>query len=382
MPQERIFSFQLIPSLVLGAWYFIQSRIRWGKYVAVQRVVRQSTLTAFLLILGFLGAGRSVSPPLTRKRLAVLSDRPLTSSSLLIKLKSILIYQKIQNVKTRHEGRNMDEKIIKEIVKEGYGKVAKQGGSCCGPGSSCCGSVNLVQDIGRKIGYSEEELKAAPEGANLGLGCGNPVALASLREGETVLDLGSGAGFDSFLAASKVGKSGKVIGVDMTPEMIEKARENAGKGNYTNVEFRLGEIEKLPVSNNSVDLVMSNCVINLSPDKAKVFQEAFRVLKPGGRMMISDIVLLSELPKFIKESVEAYIGCVSGAILKDEYLSKIKAAGFGETRVIDESIFPVEFITNDPMIKKTIEDLGLTSEEVEKAASSAVSIKVHAVKPK
>jgi ubiquinone/menaquinone biosynthesis C-methylase UbiE len=310
-----------------------------------------------------------------------MEDRPLTSSSQLIKLKTILIYQRIQNVKTRREGRNMDEKAIKEMVKEGYGKVARQGGSCCGSGSSCCGTADLVQNIGRKIGYSEEELRVAPEGANLGLGCGNPVALASLREGETVLDLGSGAGFDSFLAASKVGKSGKVIGVDMTPEMIEKARENAGKGNYTNVEFRLGEIEKLPVSNNSVDLVMSNCVINLSPDKAKVFQEALRVLKPGGRMMISDIVLLRELPKFIKESVEAYIGCVSGAILKDEYLAKIKSAGFEETRVIDESIFPVEFITNDPMIKKMIEDSGLTSEQVEKAATSAASIKVHAVKP-
>ena len=276
----------------------------------------------------------------------------------------------------------MDEKIIKDIVKEGYGKVAKQGGSCCGSGSSCCGSVGLVQEIGRKIGYSEEELEAAPEGANLGLGCGNPVALASLREGETVLDLGSGAGFDCFLAAASVGQSGKVIGVDMTPEMVEKARENARKGNYGNVEFRLGEIEKLPVNDNFVDLIMSNCVINLSPDKAKVFQEAFRVLKPGGRMMISDIVLLRELPKFIKESVEAYVGCVSGAILKDEYLAKIKAAGFEETGVIDESIFPVEFITNDPMIKKTIEDLGLTSEEVEKTASSVASIKVHAVKPK
>jgi len=274
----------------------------------------------------------------------------------------------------------MDEKIIKEIVKEGYGKVAKQGGSCCGPGSSCCGPGNQVQDISRKIGYSDEELKAVPEGANLGLGCGNPVALASLQEGETVLDLGSGAGFDCFLAAAQVGPTGKVIGVDMTPEMIEKARENARKGHYGNVEFRFGEIETLPVSDSSIDMIMSNCVINLSPNKAKVFQESFRVLKPGGRLMISDIVLLSELPKFIKDSIEAYIGCVSGAILKDEYLGSIEAAGFEQVRIVDQTLFPVEFLVNDPAVKKIIEGLGLKPEETKKVASSVVSIKVHAVK--
>jgi len=220
----------------------------------------------------------------------------------------------------------MDQKAIKAIVKQGYGKIAKQGSSCCVPANSCCGATDLAQDISQKIGYSEEELKAVPEGANLGLGCGNPVALASLREGETVVDLGSGAGFDCFLAANIVGKSGRVIGVDMTPEMIEKAKENAKNGNYKNVEFRLGEIEKLSVADNSTDLVMSNCVINLSPDKGNVFKEAFRVLKPSGRLMISDIVLLRELPKVIKESIEAYIGCLSGAIMKEEYLQKIEAA--------------------------------------------------------
>jgi SAM-dependent methyltransferase len=275
----------------------------------------------------------------------------------------------------------MERKGIKEIVKEGYGKIVKQRGSCCGPASSCCGSVDLAQDISKKIGYTEEELKAAPEGANLGLGCGNPVALASLHEGETVLDLGSGAGFDSFLAANKVGEKGKVIGVDMTPEMIEKAKENAEKSYYRNVEFRLGDIERLPVADGSVDVVMSNCVINLSPDKGKVFQEAFRVLKPGGRFMISDIVLSKELPKFIKDSIEAYIGCLSGAIMKDEYLQKIKVAGFQNVRVVDEILFPVELMANDPTSKRVTEDLALPAERVAEIGSSVASINVYGVKP-
>ena len=274
-----------------------------------------------------------------------------------------------------------DIKDIKEIVKEGYAKVAKQGSSCCGPGSSCCGSADLAEDISRRIGYSEEEIEGVPEGANLGLGCGNPVALASLREGDTVLDLGSGAGFDCFLAANKVGKKGKVIGVDMTPEMIEKAKENAKKSNYRNVEFRRGDIETLPVDDDSIDVVMSNCVINLSPDKAKVFKEAFRALKPGGRLTISDIVLLKELPGFVKESIEAYVGCVSGAILKSEYLQKIEAAGFRDVRVIEETAFPIELMANDPTAKGMMEKLGIGLDEARGVASSVVSIKVSAVKP-
>jgi SAM-dependent methyltransferase len=275
----------------------------------------------------------------------------------------------------------MNQKDIKEIVKEGYTKIAKQGSSCCGPTSSCCGGVDLAEDISSKIGYSEEEIKGVPAGSNLGLGCGNPVALASLQEGETVLDLGSGAGFDCFLAANKVGKKGKVIGVDMTPEMVEKAKENAKKSNYGNVEFRLGDIEKLPVGDGSIDAVMSNCVINLSPNKGKVFKESFRVLKPGGRLTISDIVLLQDLPDFIKKSIEAYIGCVSGAIMKDEYLQKMRSAGFRDVRVIDETAFPIELITNDPTAKGIIDNLGIGLNEARGVASSVVSIKVSAVKP-
>ena len=276
----------------------------------------------------------------------------------------------------------MENKQIKEVVREGYAKIAKQDSSCCAPVSSCCGSTDLAQDISKQIGYTDEELGVVPEGANLGLGCGNPVALASLRQGETVLDLGSGAGFDCFLAAEKVGEKGRVIGVDMTPEMIEKARENARTGNYGNVEFRLGEIENLPVADNAADVLISNCVINLVPDKRRVFKEAFRVLKPGGRLMISDIVLLKELPAFIKNSIEAYIGCISGAIMRDEYISAIEAAGFREVSIIDETSFPIEYMANDPTAKALIEGLNIPLEEVKEVASSLVSIKVNGVKPK
>jgi len=232
----------------------------------------------------------------------------------------------------------MKQEEIKKVVRERYASVAREEGSCFS--SSCCGSSE--KDISRRIGYDDEELTCVPEGANLGLGCGNPLALASLREGETLLDLGSGAGFDCFLAAKRVGAEGKVIGVDMTPDMIDRARNNARKGNYTNVEFRLGEIENLPAADNSVDVVISNCVINLAPDKGRVFKEAFRVLKPGGRMMISDIVLLKELPDFIRDSIDAYTGCVAGATKKDEYLEIIKNAGFKDVRVLDEKNFPID----------------------------------------
>lgn len=276
----------------------------------------------------------------------------------------------------------MKNENIKRIVKEGYAKIAKRKSPCCIPSDSCYESSGLADCISKKIGYSQEELEAIPEGANLGLGCGHPVALSSLREGETVLDLGCGAGLDCFLAAQRVGKSGRVIGVDMTPEMIEKAREHAEKGKFENVEFKLAEIEDLPLADDSVDVVISNCVINLSPDKKRVFREAFRVLKPGGRLMISDIVLLKEIPVSIKKSVEAYIGCVAGAILKDEYLSAIKDAGFQKVKIMDETSFPVDFLDNDPITHVIIENLKTSPEMVKEVASSVVSIKVSGTKSK
>jgi len=275
----------------------------------------------------------------------------------------------------------MKEDETRKIVREGYAKIAKQKSSCCAPVTSCCGPTDRAQEIGKKIGYTEEEMKAVPEGANLGLGCGNPVALASLKEGETVLDLGSGAGFDCFLASSKVGSMGRIIGVDMTPEMLEKARENARKGNYTNVEFRLGEIENLPAGDNSVDAVISNCVINLSPDKKRVFGETFRVLKPGGRLMVSDIVLLKELPDFIKNSIQAYVGCVAGAMIKDEYLKTVREAGFHDVKIIDETAFPAELMISDPIAKEIIEKLEIEPKKVGEIANTVLSIKVHGVKP-
>lgn len=270
----------------------------------------------------------------------------------------------------------MKDEKLKKVVREGYAKIAKQDNSC-----ACCGSNDLAQAISQKIGYTEEELKKVPEGTDLGLGCGNPVALASLREGETVLDLGSGAGLDCFLAANKVGKDGKVIGVDMTPEMVDRARENIKKGEYENIEFRLGEIENLPVANNSVNVIISNCVINLSPDKRRVFQEAFRVLKPGGRLMISDIVLLKELPHFLLNSLEAYVGCVAGASMKDEYLETIKAAGFNEVRLVEETSFPIEYFVSDPTAQEIIKNSKVPTQKVKEVFNSVVSVKVYGLKP-
>jgi arsenite methyltransferase len=274
----------------------------------------------------------------------------------------------------------MKEAKVKKIVRNRYAKVAKTSGSCCASRVSCCSAPPSSDQVSKLVGYSHEEMSSVPEGANLGLGCGNPTALASLKEGECVLDLGSGAGFDCFLAAKKVGKQGKVIGVDMTPEMLDKARSNAAKGKYANVEFRLGEIENLPVADNSVDVIISNCVINLAPNKKRVFEEAFRVLAPNGRIMVSDIVLLKPLPEAVQESVEAYAGCIAGAEMKDKYLDLIRQAGFKDVQVIEEKTYPLEFIVSEDAFKGAIDRLDMPKEELKATANSVVSIKVSAVK--
>jgi len=282
----------------------------------------------------------------------------------------------------KHEDKGMKDEKVKKIVREGYAKIAKKETSCCAATSAPCScSTPTSEEISRRIGYSKEETESVPEGANLCLGCGNPVALASLKEGETVLDLGSGAGFDCFLAAGRVGENGKVIGVDMTAEMIDKARENAKKGRYRNVEFRLGEIENLPVADGTVDAVISNCVINLSPDKKRVFEEAFRVLKPGGRLMVSDIVLSKQLPVIIKNNVQAYVGCLSGAEVKNKYLKMIEDAGFQEVEVIEEDFFPIENMLNDPTAQAILKIAEIPAEEFQKIANTVASVKVSAVKP-
>jgi arsenite methyltransferase len=277
----------------------------------------------------------------------------------------------------------MKEHDIRKMVRKGYAEIATQ--KKCGCGSqktSCCGGTNQAETISKNVGYSDKDIKSVPDGANLGLGCGNPVALASLKKGEIVLDLGSGAGFDCFLAAQKVGPNGKVIGVDMTPEMLEKARGNAEKNGYTNVEFRLGEIEHLPVADNTVDVIISNCVINLSPDKKTVFQEALRVLKPGGRLMVSDIVLLEKLPEEIKKSVTAYIGCVSGAELKDTYIETIQKAGFKDITIVDETVYPIDTIVQDEATQTIIKKERISEEKLKSMSSTVVSIKVEAKKPR
>ena len=277
----------------------------------------------------------------------------------------------------------MKEEKVKKMVREGYAKIAKKETPCCTETRVPCGcSAPTSEEISQKIGYSNEDMSSVPEGANLGLGCGNPTALVTLKEGETVLDLGSGGGFDCFLAANRVGKNGKIIGVDMTPEMLDRARENARKSKYKNVEFRLGEIENLPVADNTVDVIISNCVINLSPDKKRVFEEAFRVLKPHGRLMISDIVLLKELPEAIRKNVEAYIGCVSGAELKEKYLQLIKDAGFENVEIVQEKYFPIEFVINDPTATAIIKKSKVSTEKLKEYANSVASVAVCGIKPK
>lgn len=271
----------------------------------------------------------------------------------------------------------MKQDNIKKAVRERYGAIAeRQSISCCGGDSSsggCGGSESL--------GYSEVDLVELPEGADLGLGCGNPTALADIKEGEVVLDLGSGAGIDCFIAAKMVGETGRVIGVDMTPEMLEKARTNAQTGEYKNVEFRLGEIEHLPVEDNSVDLIISNCVINLIPDKQQTFREMLRVLKPGGRFMVSDIVLTKPLPEALANDLLAYVGCISGAILLGDYLEQIEAVGFENIQANRENGDLVEVWLSDPSSEAILESAKITEAEARDASSDVLSAKISAVKP-
>ncbi|MFQ6037827.1 MAG: arsenite methyltransferase [Candidatus Aminicenantales bacterium] len=260
---------------------------------------------------------------------------------------------------------------IKDLIRKSYGRIATQGTPCCAPEvsghpGSCCPDSGPVL-----AGYKASDLEGLPEGLNLGLGCGHPVALASLQKGETVLDLGSGPGLDCLLAAREVGEAGKVIGVDMTPEMVERARGFAQKGAFPNVEFRLGDIENLPLEADCVDVVLSNCVINLAADKKRVFSEAYRVLKPRGRLVISDIVLDASLPEPVRESQRAYVACVAGALLKDDYLAALEAAGFRGVRILAEKPFALSF-PSDPGKKP----------QREKITVSLISLSLKAHKPK
>lgn len=247
----------------------------------------------------------------------------------------------------------MDRSKTREFLRKAYASIAQSESSC---GCSC--GTGAASDLASAIGYSVEEIKKVPDGSNLGLGCGNPSALAGLARGEVVLDLGSGAGFDCFLASSRVGREGHVIGVDMTPEMVEKARANAVKHGDVNVEFRLGEIENLPVADSSIDVVISNCVLNLSLDKEKVFREIVRVLKPGGRVALSDIALLRELPGKWLDSIEAYAGCISGAVLIDDYRRIVEASGLSDISVeVHRASYCIDADTTDPLGRAIMDNL-------------------------
>jgi arsenite methyltransferase len=263
-----------------------------------------------------------------------------------------LIYRTSYTMKVQ----TMSETDVKEFVKHRYSEIARQEASCC------CSCDSSSRDTAHQIGYTDDDLNAIPEEASMGLGCGNPVAQASLQEGETVLDLGSGGGIDVFLAAKKVGPGGKVIGIDMTQIMIEKARSLAATHGYENVEFRLGEIEHLPVDNESIDVIISNCVINLAPDKAKVFNEASRVLKSGGRILISDLVTEGELPPEVKKNFDAWACCIGGALEKNQYLTTIQNAGF----------------TNVHIVKETTYDLGVYSQELQGKITS-IQVEAHKI---
>lgn len=265
---------------------------------------------------------------------------------------------------------------IRDKVRERYGKVAVSTGS----GGGCCGAPSPEVQVSQAIGYSADELRAIPAEANLGVGCGNPTAFAEIRPGDTVLDLGSGAGIDCFLAANATGPEGRVIGVDMTDEMLERARKNAERGGYANVEFRKGVIEDLPVEDASVDVVISNCVINLSPDKAKVFSEIHRVLRPGGRMLVSDIVVSEPLPDEIRGSVEAWAGCIAGAMLDEEYVALVRQAGFAKVEEISRASYGDALAGSEAAACCVSDAAGVAMPDVMQWASRVLSVKVRAIK--
>ena len=280
----------------------------------------------------------------------------------------------------------MDAKVdvpadrLVERVRERYGKIAEEpeAGGCCGPkvGAACCGGDGSVS---LQIGYRSKDLAAVPEGANLGLGCGAPLDFLDLAPGEIVLDLGSGPGLDAFLAAERVGPTGRVIGVDMTPAMLARARRNAAKGGYTNVDFREGRLESLPLGDAAVDAVTSNCVINLVPDKAAVFRQVARVLKPGGRLVISDIVLDGQLPEALEKDIYAYVGCVSGAVDRREYFAMLEAAGLGPAEVLKDVDYLAAIDRTAPEeVQAILDRTGIRREDV---VGKVRSITYRSVKP-
>ena len=269
---------------------------------------------------------------------------------------------------TKHQA--TDPQAVREMVRQGYAAVALAESACC-----IAAGAN-ADAIARRLGYSANDLRAVPAGANLGLGCGNPLAIARPLPGEVVLDLGSGAGFDALLAAPAVGPSGRVIGVDMTDAMLDKARANAAHAGVPQVEFRKGYIEHLPVDDASVDVIISNCVINLSPDKPQVFREAYRVLRPGGRLALSDIVLDRPLPPPLRDSLEAYVGCVAGAMLRDEYLDTLRAAGFVDVTIVDETRFGCVIGMQSPELVGTDRQDTVGTDELGALLDGVLSLKV------
>lgn len=277
----------------------------------------------------------------------------------------------------------MNTNSIKAQISKGYGELAKSvQKQIQKPLFSCCATPSTVVEVGKNIGYSEAEMDSVPENSNLGVGCGNPSALARIQAGQTVVDLGSGAGFDAFLVARKLGEEGQVIGIDLSEDMNALAKKNAQKGGYSNVSFQLGDIEDIPLENELADHVISNCVINLTPNKQKVFEEAFRILKPGGELSISDVILEQELPTFIQNSLAGYLACVAGAEKLDRYMEYIRLAGFEEITIEQKSDFPLDLMMMDPQLQQLSKKLqmDLDSAEVQRLASRVKSVAIKAKK--